>query len=593
MFPHPRPDVRALDASASIPPSEEAIPCAFILFTFFTLFQWVKRVTKRWNSNVFAYTFTLVPLSRGKSTFQNPSQPLESLGFLTLSELVEEQKSVCSHFNCHGPAAWDGDPMSKRRRFGSIAKRTAKNGRKYVQARYQPPIWAYSKWPDLPKHYTKNFDAEYTAMAEAWLAEQERLIKLGSWEPPRIEEVKGQSSTITFREYALDFVQRRKKPNGQRIAPTTREKYLQYLDDYLLPVLGDNPMGSIGPRDVERWADSMRVGKAGEGASVKHKAYVLLREIFRDACERELDSDGTTLIKSNPVHIRMYKPTTRFQYVDISMEELNTLYHAMPQRFAVVVYLSGVMGLRPGEVYGLQRRDVRLKDDLSGGVLDIVRAAKEYSPKDPETGKRHKKVLVNETKSIGSIRHPPIPGFICKALDLHLRTFVPDNPTAFLFTGPRTCEVVNAQTVRNAWYRARKSVPRLEEKKVSLYNLRHRAISHMKAYTNSDKTVMEFAGHERLDTDRHYQHAVETERRRIISGMENDARGTITSVPGNDASTLHDAGSASSEIARLLEKTDVATRITFLKAMNASEREEVMRQLSSETKEETLSRMLA
>lgn len=147
--------------------------------------------------------------------------------------------------------------------------------------------------------------------------------------------------------------------------------------------------------------------------------------------------------------------------------------------------------------------------------------------------------------------------------------------------------------MRNAWYRARKSVPRLEEKKVSLYNLRHRAISHMKAYTNSDKTVMEFAGHERLDTDRHYQHAVETERRRIISGMENDARGTITSVPGNDASTLHDAGSASSEIARLLEKTDVATRITFLKAMNASEREEVMRQLSSETKEETLSRMLA
>lgn len=206
-----------------------------------------------------------------------------------------------------------------------------------------------------------------------------------------------------------------------------------------------------GWRDIEKWSDSMRVGKAGEGASVKHKAYVLLREIFRDACERELDQDGTILLKSNPVHIRMYKPTARFQYVDISMEELNTLYHAMPQRFAVVVYLSGVMGLRPGEVYGLQRRDVRLKDDLSEGVLDIVRAAKEYSPKDPETGKRHKKVLVNETKSTGS-----------------------------------------------------------------------------------------------------------------------------TSV----------------EIARLLERTDVAARITLLKVMDANEREEVMRRLSPETKEETLSRML-
>lgn len=161
--------------------------------------------------------------------------------------------------------------MSGRRKFGSVLVRSARDGHKYVQARYQPPVWAYSKWPDLPRHYTKNFDAEYTAMAEAWLAEQERLIKLGSWEPPRIEKTKELSSTITFREYALDFVQNRRKPNGQRIAPTTREKYLQYLDDYLLPVLGDKPMGSIGPRDIEKWADSMRVGKAGEGASVKHK----------------------------------------------------------------------------------------------------------------------------------------------------------------------------------------------------------------------------------------------------------------------------------------------------------------------------------
>lgn len=149
--------------------------------------------------------------------------------------------------------------MSGRRKFGSVLVRSARDGHKYVQARYQPPVWAYSKWPDLPRRYTKNFDAEYTAMAEAWLAEQERLIKLGSWEPPRIEKTKELSSTITFREYALDFVQNRRKPNGQRIAPTTREKYLQYLDDYLLPVLGDKPMGGIGP------AGHREVGRLHEG----------------------------------------------------------------------------------------------------------------------------------------------------------------------------------------------------------------------------------------------------------------------------------------------------------------------------------------
>ena len=50
--------------------------------------------------------------------------------------------------------------MSGRRKFGSVLVRSARDGHKYVQARYQPPVWAYSKWPDLPRYYTKNFDAE-------------------------------------------------------------------------------------------------------------------------------------------------------------------------------------------------------------------------------------------------------------------------------------------------------------------------------------------------------------------------------------------------------------------------------------------------
>lgn len=65
--------------------------------------------------------------------------------------------------------------------------RTSRDGkRRYVEARYQPPVWAYAKWPDLPKHYSRRFDADYTAMAEAWLADVERHIRLGDWEPPRI-----------------------------------------------------------------------------------------------------------------------------------------------------------------------------------------------------------------------------------------------------------------------------------------------------------------------------------------------------------------------------------------------------------------------
>ena len=77
---------------------------------------------------------------------------------------------------------WDSgirrNAMSGRRRFGSVVSRTSRDGkRRYVEARYQPPVWAYAKWPDLPKHYSRRFDADYTAMAAAWLADVERHIR--------------------------------------------------------------------------------------------------------------------------------------------------------------------------------------------------------------------------------------------------------------------------------------------------------------------------------------------------------------------------------------------------------------------------------
>ena len=486
--------------------------------------------------------------------------------------------------------------MSGRRRFGTLIARHSRDGKRgYIEARYQPPVWAYAKWPNLPKHYSKRFDKDYASMAEGWLAEEERKIKLGTWEPPQVAENKTKAVRVTFREYALDYVRTRRKTDGNPIAETTRQKYMQYLDDYLLPVLGGKCMGDITSRDIEKWFDSMKVGKAGEGAAVKHKTLVLLHAIFRSACEQELDASGTTLLTVNPVRINMRRPSSDIAYADITMDELKTLYAAMPPRLAVLIYLCGVMGLRPGEAYALQRKDVELRDDLSEGVLHITEAAKPSRVVDPETGRSHRRITIGSTKTTGSVRHPPIPGFICRALDLHMKRFVPDGPDAYLFTGQRTRGIVSAQTVRNAWYRARKSVPRLEEKKVRFYDLRHRSISYMKTYTHSDKTVMEFAGHERLDTDRHYQHALEPERRKIIEGMEAEARETGAGESRTDYQVRNNSAPdrGLSRIARLLEKASLEVRIGLLRDMDDGERWEVMQLLSPQVRDETMSRLLS
>ena len=234
---------------------------------------------------------------------------------------------------------------------------------------------------------------------------------------------------------------------------------------------------------------------------------------------------------------------------------------------------------------------MKFKDDLSGGEIDIVRAAKEYREKDPETGKIRKRILVNSTKTEGSERQVLLPPYVCKALDQHLRSFVADRPDAYLFTGPKTGDVVNAQTARNAWYRARKSVPLLEEKKAPLYDLRHRAITHMAAYTKSDKTVMDMAGHSRSDTDLYYQHAINSEKEKVVDGIEDEVRDYEAGQSFENHMTDGEGGKSES-VARLLDRVGTGTRMELLKAMGDEERGEVMRHLSPKTLNETFSWML-
>lgn len=110
----------------------------------------------------------------------------------------------------------------KRRRFGSIIERKSKStGTTYYEARYQPPIGAYAKWPNLPKHITKNFPEGFESEAERWLIDAERAIQLQAWEPPQVSANTNAASRVTFAEYAADYVESRRKRNGDPLERTT------------------------------------------------------------------------------------------------------------------------------------------------------------------------------------------------------------------------------------------------------------------------------------------------------------------------------------------------------------------------------------
>ena len=102
--------------------------------------------------------------------------------------------------------------------------------------------------------------------------------------------------------------------------------------------------------------------------------------------------------------------------------------HAAQSRLGVL--LAGTLGLRQGEVLGLQRRDIEL--DASPALLHVRRSAKEVS----EDG--HKVSILGETKTPSSKRDIEVPAPLAGKIREHLATYVDKKPTALLFTGVRT-----------------------------------------------------------------------------------------------------------------------------------------------------------
>ena len=101
-----------------------------------------------------------------------------------------------------------------------------------------------------------------------------------------------------------------------------------------------------------------------------------------------------------------------------------------PSDLALGVLLAGTLGLRQGEVLGLQRRDIEL--DASPALLHVRRSAKEVS----ENG--HKVSILGETKTPSSKRDIEVPAPLAGKIREHLATYVDKKPTALLFTGVRT-----------------------------------------------------------------------------------------------------------------------------------------------------------
>ena len=280
-----------------------------------------------------------------------------------------------------------------KRTFGEISK--LPSGR--YRARLRIPG---GERISAPQTFVARIDAEF------WLAEQERALSRGDWQPPSPVTAATAAAPdvgLTLRQYARDVITRR------RLRPTTLDLYEKLLRLAILPTLGDRPLDSISPTDIARWYSSLDATPTQQA-----NAYGLLKSIFKDA----VDDD---LITRNPCRVRagsQKQPATDIEI--LSIDQLNRYLDAVPARRRVLLLLTAWCGLRSGEARGLRVQDL----DLDRGVIVHVRQA---------VVRLKGQLLLTTPKTRAGLRSVAIPPHLLPALRTWQAQQPKRAPTALLF----------------------------------------------------------------------------------------------------------------------------------------------------------------
>lgn len=256
--------------------------------------------------------------------------------------------------------------------------------------------------PDTARH-TAPYTFTAKMDAEAWLADERRLIERQEWTPPA-QRAPARTGVLTVGQYSRSWVEHRS------LKARTRTHYQGLLERQLAPLV-DVQLRGLTPAQVRSWHASMDPSRP----TIRAHAYGLLHAILATAV-----SDG--MLDRNPCAIpRAMKTSRRREPVILSVTELGRLADAIVPKYRALVLISAWCGLRWGEVTELRRSDV----SAGAEVLSVGRAAV------------HRGGCVVSTPKAGKGRSVVVPPHIRADVDHHLDTFVDKETDALLFAPAR------------------------------------------------------------------------------------------------------------------------------------------------------------
>lgn len=280
---------------------------------------------------------------------------------------------------------------------------------------------------------------------------------------------------ITLRDYAEQW-----RSSQVQHRPNTAALVEGHLRVHVYPTLGDRPIGSLRPSEVQAWVKDRADLLAPSTVAL---IYSYLRSIMRAAV------DDRVVTRDPCVRIKLPKVEHK-RVVPLEVEQVDAIRAALPARYRALVTLASGTGLRQGECFGLtvDRVDFLRRTVLVDRQL-IIAPGQSWRLAPPKTA--------------ASVRTIPLPQVVADALAAHLAAF-PAGEDGLIFTneagGP-----IRRSAFGGVW---RPAVARAGlVVGTRFHDLRHFYASLLIRYGESVKVVQERLGHasatETLDTYSH------------------------------------------------------------------------------------------
>jgi integrase len=364
---------------------------------------------------------------------------------------------------------------TKRQTRGAGAIRQLPSGRYQAKVKHEGTYYSADQ----------TFDTRLAA--QTWLADRNREIAAGTFEPP--EKASGAMRNPTFGAYAPVWLKER------GLKPRTVEEYQRLLDDHLIPAWGAKRLDTITVRSVKTWYATLDPSTP----TTRARTYGLLRAILQTAYQDDL-------IETNPCRVRgggQAKRATRT--VIPTAEQVQALANGMPStKYKTMVLLAAWCGLRFGELTELRRRDLVIEGGLPVALIverAVVRVEGRYE--------------VGTPKSDAGVRDVVIPPHIRADVAAYLSS-LPKRADVLLFPGSRNGAHMAPSSLYKPFYRVRKAV--------GLPTLRWHDLRHFSGTVAAQSgatlaEVMGRLGHSTTQAAMRYQHAAQDRDAAIAEAM--------------------------------------------------------------------------